>query len=285
MNFSAIQSKLIGSKWSMEYSAFDSLYRSLEVIHQTRYGGLKGLILGNPLITKSQSNDSTNNTVEDTTGDVAVIGINGVLIKGVSEESEQTLGLVNTDRISQTLDNLAADPSVSVIVLNINSPGGETTGIDVLGRKIKHIDANIKPVYAWTETQMASAAYWLGSQCRAIGSTTSASVGSIGVYMLLNDETKKNDMEGIKINAISSGKWKLLGHSFRSISDEERELLQLDVTKQHESFKQTVKANRPEVKEEALEGLSYEGPDAFNLGLVDVVVDNLEGFLQELSVI
>ena len=284
MNFASIQSKLHGGKWSIERSAFDGLYHNVNRVHSLTYVGLKGLIFGNPLISKSQSSETASSqTEEQQTGDIAVINISGILVKGANEEAEQLLGLINIDKISQALDNLAADPSVSAIVLHISSPGGETVGVDVLGRKIRNIDANIKPIYAWTETQAASAAYWLASQTKVIGMTSSASVGSVGVYMLLNDESAKLAQDGVKVNAVYSGKHKLLGHDFKELTDEERSILQTDVSKQHETFKEVIKSNRPEVKEEALEGLSYEGADAFNHGLVDIVCDSLEEFLMELS--
>jgi ClpP class serine protease len=112
--------------------------------------------------------------------------------------------------------------------------------------------------------------------------TRSAELGSIGVYLLINDETKKLENEGVKVNAIYSGLWKLLGHSFRTLSDEERNHLQTDVTKQHEEFKAVVKAARPEIKDEALEGLSYSGDKAFDLGLTDVVCGSIEEYINEI---
>lgn len=276
-----IQSKLFGGKWAIEKSAFNTLYSNVASSDKLTYGGLKGLIFGNPLKMKAlEQSDTQDATPQE--GDIGVVNISGILIKGAREEDEQLLGLTNTDRITMALDSLANDPSVSSIILNINSPGGETTGIDVLGRKIKAIDA-IKPVYAWTETQAASAAYWLASQARAIGMTTSAEVGSIGVYMLLPDESAKLEKEGIKVNEIFSGKYKLLGHDFRPLAEEDKAILQADVTAEHESFKQVIRDTRPEAKEEALEGLSYQGYKAFELGLTDVVCDSIDDFVQTLN--
>src|SRR5205807_410377 len=97
-------------------------------------------------------------------------------------------------------------------------PGGETVGIEELGRKIVDIDENVKPVYVWTESQMASAAYWIGSQGRKLGMTPSSAVGSVGVYLLVLDATRQMEDQGLKIEAFSSGKYKMMGHEFRKLT-------------------------------------------------------------------
>ena len=282
-----IQSKIYGGKWAITPQSFLSLRRSLDGLDRLHYGGLRGMIFGNPIKMKAldTKDAESSSSIQPQEGDIAILGISGVLMKGPDEEAEALLGLTNIDRISRALDELAADPSVSCIILGFSSPGGETTGIDVLSRKVKNIDKNIKPVYAWTESQMSSAAYWIGSQARAIGMAPSAEVGSIGVYKLLADESQKLANEGTKVNEIVSGEHKLMGHEHRPLSDSDRAILQTDVSNQHEVFKQTIKNNRPEVKDEALTGLSYEGESAFELGLVDFVGDSLAEFVNEVTTI
>ena len=277
MNIQSIQSKILGAKWMLARPAFDSLYTNLTALDKATYGGLKGLIFGDSLKMKALSNEGTHQASQES-GDIALVNISGVLMKGVDEEDEALLGLINVDRISHTLDALEADNTVSHIILNFNSPGGETTGIQELGEKIRHIDQHSKPIYAYCDNQMDSAAYWLGSQTRLIGCSPSSGIGNVGVYMLIPDETKKNEKEGLKINAIYSGHFKLMGHAFRSMSEEELAYMQKDVEKQHQLFKDTIKSVRPEAKDEALEGLSFAADKAFELGLADIVCNSLEEF-------
>jgi signal peptide peptidase SppA len=257
--------------------ALDSLNYNLNNLDKITYGGLKGMLFGNPIRVKALSEPEATPSAE-LEGDIAIVNVCGILMKNVDEDVEMMLGLLNIDRISFTLDTLANDPTVSHIILNFDSPGGETTGIYELGQKIKDIDTNIKPIYSWSENQMDSAAYWLGSQARLIGMSPSANVGNVGVYILTPDESMKNENEGTRIQEIFSGKWKMMGHSHRSLTDEEKAYLQADVNKQHQMFKDIVKANRPEIKDEALEGLSYNGEDAFNLGLADIVCNSMAEF-------
>ena len=275
MNLTNIINKLYSSKWAMEKKSFWSFYDTIENFRNIRIGGLKGLLMGDPLLTKQETTPPQDIGV----GDVAIINVSGILTKGPSEMEQQVLGLVDIDDISNALDEVSSDPSISKIVLSFASPGGETTGITELGRKIKTIDKTIKPVYSWTEVQMCSAAAWLGTQARMIGMTESSNIGSCGVYIILPDASEKYKQEGINMQVVSSGKWKMIGHDMKPLSDEEREYLQNDVNAQHQLFKDVVKSNRPNIKDESLEGLSYEGIQAKELGWCDIVVDSLEEFL------
>jgi signal peptide peptidase SppA len=198
-------------------------------------------------------------------------------MKAVSPEAEEFLGLCNTDRISQALDEAIENPAVTEIVLKFHSPGGTTNGIEELGRKIKYADS-IKPVVAFTDTVCASAAYWLASQARVIGMTPSASIGNVGVYALIEDHSKALEAAGINVQPISAGKFKLMGHPFRPLTDEEKTILQEDTVNHHNKFKAVIKANR-QIDDEYLEGLSYEGEAALKYNFVDYVVDSFEEFI------
>jgi signal peptide peptidase SppA len=209
----------------------------------------------------------------------AIISINGVLSKDVSEIDEMMLGLVDSEWVSEILSNCAEDPNINNIVLNFNSPGGITTGIEELGRKILNIDSMIKPVYAWTDNTCCSAAYWLASQARTIGMSPSAQIGGVGVYSVIVDITKQLEKDGISVFVASSGEYKLMGHEFHKLSDKEQELLNEDCRKQHEKFNQTIIQRRGDVKVEDLQGLSYEGQEALTKQLCDVLFDSMEEFL------
>lgn len=209
-----------------------------------------------------------------------VVNIHGVLTKGpVSELEEQLLGLIDVDWVKEVLNMLAEDPSIKDIIICYDSPGGETTNIEETGRLIEYIDKNIKPVYSWTEAQADSAAFWLFTQGRMCGMSPSAQCGGCGVYVLVLDETQKMKNEGVYIDAIHSGRFKMMGHEFRSLTKEERQILLDDVTKQHEKFKAVVTAKRPKVSTDDLEGLSFNGEDALAKGFVDVLADSLDGFI------
>jgi len=200
--------KLASGKWLLDAAQHESLCKTVQAF------------LDNPFdfTPKAFSPPTTNDgAISDTSKLTAVVEINGVLGKNVSEFEQALLGVIDVDDIEAAIDEAASDDEVKQIVLHFRSPGGDETGIPELARKIADIDANVKPVYAFTDDSpgMCSAAYWLGSQCRAIGMTPSGKVGSVGVYMLVLNEKKALDDAGIKVEPFSAGKYKLMGHSFK----------------------------------------------------------------------
>lgn len=271
INISLLADKLVNNKWLINTTAHTNLSN---LIHSYIQNPNLPLYDGE---SEPQHSNQNNNIEGD--GLTAIITVSGVLVKGASPAEEQMFGLVDTDYIRYCLEDAVNDETVKDILIVFNSPGGETTGIEELGRKIQEID-KIKPVYAWTETMMCSAAYWLGSQCRSIGMTPSAIVGSIGVYSLIEDCSKALAQEGVDVQAISAGKYKLMGASFKPLNDEEKKILQEDVNTQHTKFKDAVNSRR-EVSIEYMEGLTYEGQQALAGNLVDVVVDELNQYLSQ----
>ncbi len=262
----ALLEKIKTSKWMIEQSAFTSLIDSV------------ALLQANPALKLSVADDSefkVNGGTPADANNTALICVSGKLVKGASPDEEEMFGLCNIDCITEAIDQANGDASVSDICLFFNSPGGESTGIEELGRKIA---SNPKPIRGWTEQRATSAAYWLLSQCSPVGMTPSACVGSIGVYSVVDDMTGMMDQMGIKKDAIFSGKFKLMGANFRKLTDEERALMQKDVDALHLKFKEAITSKR-KVEAGHMEGLSYEGRDALAAGLVDMVADGLNQFL------
>ena len=271
INISILADKVANGKWLLSPTAYTTLAKTVE-----NYINYK------PVTMVKEMKDTDNSFKVDSESNneqgSAVINIHGILVKGASEEECEEFGLCNIDFISEALDEAANDSTVEDIYLCFSSPGGETTGIDVLGRKIAYINDNIKPVCGWVEFQASSAAYWLISQCGIIGMTTSAEVGSIGVYSLIEDCTKQLDKEGIYIEAIVAGKHKLIGHTFHTLTEEEKNILQNDVNTTYEEFKAAITARRS-IKDEFLQGLSYSGKIAVTIGFADELHESFEDFL------
>ena len=270
-NLLNIATNLVSKEWMLNPISQANLYKSVINLMNGQSNPLP------PTYGEDANNSDFVIGADENSDFIAIIPINGILMKGCSETEEMMLGLCNTDKISDAIDDAIEDPNVTEIVLHFNSPGGSTVGIEELGRKIRKADS-IKPIIAFTETTCASAAYWLASQARIIGMTPSATIGNVGVYALIEDTSKQMEMQGVNIQAIYSGKYKLMGHPFQPLTEEETKILQDDVIKQHNKFKAVIKSNR-DIDDANLEGLSYEGEDALKYNFVDYVVDSFEEFL------
>jgi signal peptide peptidase SppA len=264
-NFAYIKHKLNNSIWSISDESYDILAKSLDSV-----SGVNNA---------PKNNFVPDNNASPSEGNIALIPVKGILMKDVDDEAAELLWLCNIDTISEMLDKAAEDTSISEIILDFNSPGGEVTGIEELGRKILSI-SKIKPIKGWTSTLCASAAYWLMSQCTGgIGMTYSAKVGAVGVITQIVDESKHLEMNGIKITCVYAGKHKNFTSGNPPFTDEQMNILQDNVNKTYDKFCLDIKSARPGINDDELQGLCYTGLSALQLGLVDVCADSMEEWL------
>jgi signal peptide peptidase SppA len=206
---------------------------------------------------------------------ISIIPISGIIGKHLSLV-ESSCGGVDVDSVSLALDAAVADSSSSIL-LYIDSAGGTVTGVPELAHKIKEA-SKVKNVIAYTDSLCASAAYWLASQANAVYCSTSAEVGSIGVYMAMLDESKKLEEEGITVNTFSAGKYKLAGSSWKAMTEEERKMFQEDVDYWYALFTRDVLAGR-KLDESTMQGQTFVGEKAVELNLVDGIVDSIDELL------
>lgn len=127
---------------------------------------------------------------------VAVMNIDGPLMRKAELFSDIS-GATSYQWIGATADALRADPSVKKVVIKFNSPGGEAAGCGECGEKIARLRDD-KHVEAYVETQAASAAWWLATQCSKITAHPTAQVGWIGAVRTLIDDSERDEKNGIR---------------------------------------------------------------------------------------
>ncbi len=201
---------------------------------------------------------------------VATISITGPLLPTTDEFDRVMLGATSLDEVRSTVESAAADPAVTSIVLNIDSPGGTVRGTPEAADAIYEA-SKVKPVRAHTSGTMASAAYWLGSQATSVSMTRSASVGSIGVMVPHIDQSKRAEMLGVKVELFTTGKFKAAGFPGTSLTESQRELIQERIDQVFGEFKSAVTRQGRKIPAEAMQGQTFYGPQAESLGLATVV--------------
>jgi signal peptide peptidase SppA len=201
---------------------------------------------------------------------VATINITGPLLPTTDEFDRVMLGATSLDEVRSTVESAAADPAVTSIVLNIDSPGGTVRGTPEAADAIYEA-SKVKPVRAHTSGTMASAAYWLGSQATSVSMTRSASVGSIGVMVPHIDQSKRAEMLGVKVELFTTGKFKAAGFPGTSLTESQRELIQERIDQVFGEFKSAVTRQGRKIPAEAMQGQTFYGPQAESLGLATVV--------------
>lgn len=207
---------------------------------------------------------------------VGIVPIVGVIGKGLSP-LEKMMGAVDVNDVFAAIDAFAANPEVEKVALQISSPGGTVTGVEELANKVRNLE---KPTLAYTDSEMASAAYWIGSAADRVVASPSSTVGSIGVYMAIPDYSEAAKMQGIKMVVIKSGKFKGAGIEGTSLDEDQMGNLQASVDTIHAEFKEAVNMKRKMVKAEAMEGQTFSGKQAAAQGLVTGLADSFNDALR-----
>jgi signal peptide peptidase SppA len=204
---------------------------------------------------------------EDGTG---VIPIAGVIGKSLSPIEKMT-GAVDVSDIADTIDDYSMNPQVTRIAFQVSSPGGTVTGVEELANKVRNI---AKPTMSYTDTEMASAAYWVAAAADKVVASPSSTVGSVGVYMVVADYSEAAKAEGIKMIVIKAGQHKAIGVPGAEVTDAHQAHLQEGVDEIHADFKAAVLKTRKMVKAEDMEGQVFSGKQAAQRGLVTGLADS-----------
>ncbi|MEO0479606.1 MAG: S49 family peptidase [Planctomycetota bacterium] len=204
---------------------------------------------------------------------IAVVPIHGVISKRASLLAEMSHMGTSVETIRAKLAEAIEDTNVSAIVLDMDSPGGSTDGIDELAQAIR--DARgAKPIIAHVEGLMASAALWIGVQADEVYATHTSEIGSIGVYWTLIDSSKAHEKAGMRVDVVSSGGQKGALVPGVEISKETRAEVQASVDEFTDLFVEAVSEGRgmeaDDVRKLA-DGRVHLAPKAEELGLIDGV--------------
>ena len=203
------------------------------------------------------------------TGNIAVVRLVGVMMKN-PDEIDCWCGACSTDKFTQAVRALAADPAISAIVLDVDSPGGQAAGVDEAHAAVRAAAA-VKPVIAYTGGLMCSGAVWAACGASALYCSRMAIVGSIGCYSLIGDVSEYYKAAGIKMHLVRSGKNKGDGAFGTPVPESMLKRVQGMVDGIGGMFRADVKACRPGVADETMEGQEFLGGDAVAAGLADSV--------------
>jgi signal peptide peptidase SppA len=182
-------------------------------------------------------------------------------------------GATSLEQFSADLDSLMANDDVENIILDIDSPGGVDSMIPETAQKIREA-REVKPIHAVANTMAGSAAYYLASQATNFYASPSGKVGSIGAYIVHEDNSAADEKEGRKITFISSGKYKTAGNEHEPLSLEAKDYIQSIVNESHEQFVQDVATGRGvsvDAVREYADGRIFRADTATKMGMIDGV--------------
>ncbi len=175
------------------------------------------------------------------------------------------------DTVRQLMEYME-DDQIKGIVLRIDSPGGSVAPSQEIYRAVKKVKENHKKVYASLGSLAASGGYYVASTADTIIANPGTLTGSIGAIMAFSNMEDLMNKVGLHPEVVKSGPFKDTGSFSRSMSKEERALLQNVVDDVHQQFVGAVAEGRnlpfKEVAKLA-DGRIYTGRQALKIKLVD----------------
>lgn len=206
-------------------------------------------------------------------GSVATVDIGGSLVSG-SAGFMSLFGYTGYSDIRNSLVAAVSDQAVGSILLNVDSGGGEVSGVHELAQLIARVD-KVKPVVTYTGGTMASAALWSGAGGRRIFASETAMVGSVGVIQVHIDRSAQLEAEGLKATVVRSGEDKALANSMEPLSEKARAEMESQGKELHSIFLGHMAAQRGMPTTVAQEkfgtGKMFVGKQAVEAGLVDEI--------------
>jgi len=204
------------------------------------------------------------------TNGVARVPIHGSLVEHVPGLQPDS-GMVGYNQIASMSDIAQNDPSVRDVLYSINTHGGEGSGAFDLQEYIK--STVTKPKTAVVAPTALSAGYLLACGSDRIFMPQFGQVGSIGAVVMIRDNSKQLEQQGVQYRFIYSGKHKVDGAPGIPLSDEVVSRLQQSVDTMRGEFASRVAAARGVSQKNILntEALTFSGDEAISLSLVDGV--------------
>jgi signal peptide peptidase SppA len=224
-------------------------------------------------------------------GNTALITVDGSLVNRGAWVGASS-GLTSYEGLAAQLDEIAAERDIQNVVIDMNSYGGEATGMFALAAKIRSLRQS-KHVVAVVNDVAASAGYGIVSAADRIMISPTSLVGSIGVVMMHVDRSAELAAKGLRPTLIHAGAKKVDGNPFGPLPENVRADMQKDVLAFYDRFLETVEMGRtPEDKRKKprltaqqareTEADVYIGQEAIDAGLADAM-GTLDEVLAELS--
>lgn len=224
------------------------------------YGIQQGFKLTKPTLAHGGSNN------------IAIISIHGILTKR-SGIFDDMLGMTSYDEIQQQISAALTDDAVQTILLDIDSPGGETSGLFDLADFIFNARSQ-KCIWAMCNDEAYSAAYGIASSTEKGFINRTSGVGSIGVIASHIDQSAFDEKQGVKYTPVFAGNRKNDLNPHEPITSESMETLQSEVNRLYDMFVELVARNR-NLDQSAVRGTEaglYFGIDAIHAGLADKIL-------------
>ncbi len=181
-------------------------------------------------------------------------------------------GLTGYTRLAARLRTAMEDREVLRILFDVDSPGGEVSGLYDLASKIRAANES-KPVWAIANESTYSAAYALAVAAGRLITPRTGNVGSVGVIALHVDQSARDEKQGYRYTPVYAGARKNDFSPHQPLSGRAEAWLQAEVDRMHGMFIEHVARERG-IEAGAVRGTEaavLNADDALELGFIDAV--------------
>lgn len=203
---------------------------------------------------------------------IALIPIHNTLVYRQFGEMQPTSGhLTSYEEIRAWFAEANQDPAIHTILYDVESPGGEVSGVFDLVDFI--MDTKQKPIYAAVNEYAYSAAYAIASTADKIFVPRTGGLGSVGVIALHMDRSGRNEREGVRYTPIYAGAHKNDFSPDQPLSAEAYRIASEQVNEIYNLFTKTVARNR-QMSQRAVrttEAGVFQGQKAVDIGFADEI--------------
>lgn len=180
--------------------------------------------------------------------------------------------LIDAQKVTKDLDDLAEDEDVKAVVLRINSGGGSAYASEQIWHSIMNLKAK-KPVVVSMGGMAASGGYYISAPASWIVAEKTTLTGSIGIFGVFPDFSGlMKDKLGIHFSEVKTNKNSTFGTLSRPFNAEESAILTAYIQRGYSLFRERVAQGRrmTTAQVEAIaQGHVWLGQDAIKIRLVD----------------
>lgn len=199
---------------------------------------------------------------------IALVVAEGEIVYGKGTPDD-----IGSDEYLSLLRKIRTDRSVKAVVLRVNSPGGSSLASEIIWREIELMKKAGKKVVVSMGNVAASGGYYISCNAQKIFVEPGTITGSIGVFSVIPDFSSfmKNKL-GVSFDRVKTAEMADGPSVTRPMSDAEKVIVQQEVDRIYETFKQRVADGRKlkmAYVDSIAQGRVWTGKRAIKLGLAD----------------
>lgn len=206
----------------------------------------------------------------------------GIPGRGGAQFSSHRVGLIDLEGeifdsrgFLEELERLENDGRVRALVVRIDSPGGAVAPTQEMHEALLDYRAETgHPVVASLGSLAASGGYYVACAADRIVVEPGSLTGSIGVIFAFTDASELMRKIGLRTEVVKSGTKKDFGAYWRSLTDEERDMLDGIIADVYDQFTEAVSAGRNLPLDQVrilADGRILTGRQAVSAGLADTL--------------